>query len=242
MIENVKKSLLNFRDGNQIFLDYDGTLVPIVNDPENCYAPDELKQLLKILNDRYELYIVSGRTLEDLEKFLSMPLNFIYLHGLGAKVRGKDISLIDNIQTYTEKFQRVKNAILSDEFEGLRVYDKGFGVVFHLGLVPKKLHDEIIEKVEIAARENDLGLYYGKNLVEVKIMNINKGKAIRKLRNEKECMIAGDEETDEDAFRECRECISIHIGDGSSLAKFKLRDITEFRMILDYLAYRPRTS
>ncbi|WP_175266878.1 hypothetical protein [Acidiplasma cupricumulans] len=41
----------------QIFLDYDGTLVPIRNDPSNCYADSELDFILKYLDKYYELLL-----------------------------------------------------------------------------------------------------------------------------------------------------------------------------------------
>ncbi len=55
-----------------LFLDFDGTLVPIQKDYVKCYLPDEIKEQLRLLASAKQCYlsILSGRSLsEGFKKF-----------------------------------------------------------------------------------------------------------------------------------------------------------------------------
>lgn len=224
---------------DQIFLDYDGTLVPIVMDPEKCFLPTKMRQILKELDHKYELYIVSGRTLEDLKKFTGLELKFVYLHGLAMSDHGEIRTFIPDPERYNSAFNNIRKEMSLMSYAGLRIYDKQYGLVFHTGLVPDHLKGEIEDRVRLFAEENDMEVYRGTNLVEIKIKGVNKGVAIRNLRTDTKCLIAGDEDTDEYAFNMCPECINIHVGNKETAAKFKVQDISEMKNVLEYLAYKP---
>ena len=78
-------------------------------------------------------------------------------------------------------------------------------------------------------------LYLGKMIVELRIPGVNKGKAIRGIRNGRPAMIVGDDLTDEDAYRENPDAFSIHIGDGPTAAKHSLGNYLELRGLLTEL-------
>jgi trehalose 6-phosphate phosphatase len=241
-ITKLQQIIKNFSLKSQIFLDYDGTLVPIVMDPENCYAPESLRQLLKELDTKYELYIVSGRTIEDLRKFIGLDLNYIYLHGLMADLKGKKIEFVENTHEYINIFEKLNSENPFSPNIGVRMYSKPFGVVYHLGLVKAENLSYVKEIILRTCKEYNLEPYFGKNLIELKIPGVNKGSAIKSCRNQKQCLIAGDEETDEYAFNACSECITIHIGNSTTAAKFTVDNLDDFREILFTLAQRPLTS
>src|SRR5262245_65261350 len=48
-----------------VFLDYDGTLTPIVSRPEDAWLPDAMRQTLRSLAARLPVAILSGRDLDD---------------------------------------------------------------------------------------------------------------------------------------------------------------------------------
>ena len=48
-----------------VFLDYDGTLTPIVSHPEDASLSDSMRQTLRSLAARLPVAILSGRDLED---------------------------------------------------------------------------------------------------------------------------------------------------------------------------------
>jgi len=64
-----------------LFLDYDGTLAPIVDDPMQAFPHPEVPDLLRELDKKYPLWIVTGRNLNDLSVLLGVPLQGIGLHG-----------------------------------------------------------------------------------------------------------------------------------------------------------------
>lgn len=240
--KDIEESLSKLENNSQIFLDYDGTLVPIIMDPEKSYADSEIQEILKKLDRKYELYVISGRTLEDLKKFIGLDLNYIYLHGMFADLKGKHKDFVENPSEYFDIFRRLEKEMHFPAETGVRTYTKPYGFVVHLGLVEEELRHGIIEQVRKISKENKLEIYYGINLVELKVPGVNKGRAIRALRNDKECMIAGDEGTDEFAFLECPECLTIHIGNGKTAAGFSVENIVEFREILEYMIQSPEIS
>ena len=72
-----------------LILDFDGTLAPIVNTPEEASLSREMKNALEGLSSKKDLYlaILSGRSLEDLKKKVNIK-NIIYggTHGLEGEI------------------------------------------------------------------------------------------------------------------------------------------------------------
>ena len=227
---------MEIEGGSQIFLDYDGTLVPIIIDPEKCYAPQSLREILFNLSKKYELYIVSGRQIKELKDFIGLDINLIGMHGAVAYLDGREIPLVKDFYQYASRIEKVKEMNLQEKYDGLRVYDKSSGILFHLGLVNKNLWDKIRNEIESIALEYNMELYYGKQIIELKIPGVNKGDAIRRFRNGKPCLIAGDEDTDESGFIKCPECLSIHVGEGNTHAKYRVKNVEEFLSILKALS------
>ncbi|MGP6207322.1 trehalose-phosphatase [Cuniculiplasma sp. SKW3] len=230
--ERIRSEIIH---GSQIFLDYDGTLVPIVINPEECYADEKLKKLLSDISKNYELFIVSGRQISELRKFIGLDLNFIGMHGAVSYMNGREIPLVPGFYHYADRVKEISEMHLEYQYKGLRVYDKSSGILFHLGLVDAAIRDEITGRVEDIAKMYHMDLYRGKNVLELKIPGVNKGDAIRKFRNSMPCMIAGDEGTDEMAFNECRECLTIHVGTGKTIARYSVPDVYSFRKILEIM-------
>src|SRR6266702_419109 len=51
-----------------VFLDYDGTLTPIVDHPEDAWLSDSMRQVLRELTARVPVAIRSGRDLDDVRR------------------------------------------------------------------------------------------------------------------------------------------------------------------------------
>ena len=62
-----------------LLLDYDGTLAPIVNEPELAFISDETRAVLRTLAGKRPIGIISGRSNERLRTFLQ--LDQLYLAG-----------------------------------------------------------------------------------------------------------------------------------------------------------------
>ena len=65
-----------------VFLDYDGTLTPIVSDPDAATLSDHMRDAVGKLSDRATVAIVSGRAREKLRNFVQLPeLYYAGSHG-----------------------------------------------------------------------------------------------------------------------------------------------------------------
>ena len=50
-----------------LFLDFDGTLSPIVKHPEDAYISDDMKKALQKCSDKFTVSIISGRDMDDVK-------------------------------------------------------------------------------------------------------------------------------------------------------------------------------
>lgn len=223
----------------QIFLDYDGTLVPIRMNPEECYADGSLRTLLDSISRRYEMYIVTGRSMEDITEFVGSDYNIIALHGAVRRVDGKILENVSEMPRYRELCDSVysRKDEMESEFQGLRIYNKGGNLLFHTGLMDSEDARSRLERnVERLSRETGMELYRGKMIVELRIPGINKGSAIRSVANGSgKAIIAGDDVTDEEAFRENPYALRIKVGNGETLADFSVEDYRDMREVLGIL-------
>ncbi|MHB1493130.1 MAG: trehalose-phosphatase [Thermoplasmataceae archaeon] len=223
----------------QIFLDYDGTLVPIRMNPEECYPDKNLLQLLEKISASHELYIITGRSMEDITEFLGKDINVVALHGAIGRIGGKVVEFVPDLDRYRKLFKKIE-LNLRDKLKvpGLRFYEKDGGLVLHLGLVDPAYRSIILNEYDYLCREYGLEKYYGINIVEFRIRGVNKGRTITKLRKKgMQALIAGDEDTDEDSFLFNGDAITIRIGKGKTNAKYSVPDYMEFRKILHEIAY-----
>lgn len=238
--DKLKEELLRIRSNKPtIFLDYDGTLVPIRMDPEKCYPDDDLLKSLKRLRKDYRLFIVTGRSLEDITKFVGTEFDVIALHGAVKRVDGALANGIRDMQRYVEACNSifVHREEYERRFRGLRMYNKNGNILFHTGLMGDEDQKiELGEMIRLLSVENGMDIYRGKMIIELRIPGINKGVAIKSaLDGNSSAIIAGDDVTDEDAFRENPHALKIKVGGGPTLADYSVDDYRDIRKILDIL-------
>ncbi len=217
-----------------LFLDYDGTLVPISINPEDALATPDLIETLKALDLRYRMFIVTGRSLQEIMGFIGPGFNIIALHGAITSLKG---DLRYNIPDF-EHYEKIchdlytKKEVYIRQFTGLRIYNKGGNLLFHTGLMPPEYFDSLKDLVYELAQETGMSVYIGKRIMELRIPGINKGIAIKKYSAGMKKLIAGDDNTDEDAFKENPDAITIHVGPGESISRYRLSDSAEMLKLL----------
>ncbi len=232
IIEDVKRRSINL-----LFLDYDGTLVGLKMNPEDAVASEDLLSTLRKLAGKFQIYIVTGRALADLRGFLNDEFDVVALHGAVSYINHK-ISF--NVESF-QKYREICNDIYSrkDEyismFPGLRIYNKDGNLLFHFGLMSDKQHEELFHIVENLSKTTGMPVYKGKLIIELRIPGINKGIAIEKIRAGRDCMIAGDDTTDEEAFLENPDTLTVHVGGGESTSRYRLKDPDEMLLLLKSL-------
>jgi len=176
-----------------ILLDVDGVLAPIVSRPEDARVPDDLRDELRRLDDRYALVAcVSGRDGADARAVVGVPeLTYVGNHGLELNPAADE---------WAERL-----AEFLDTVEWPRTENKRLTASLHY----RDASDEAAARQEldaVAQRARDAGLVarYGRKVLElVPPIAAHKGTAIRLLLDENElerALYAGDDTTDLDAF------------------------------------------
>jgi trehalose-phosphatase len=229
-----------------LFLDYDGTLTPIVSSPELALCPREVKVLLEELRDSpYALLaIISGRSLEDLREKVGLPgLIYVGNHGLDIQnpvgMHKKKLSpsrekeLRNIIQALQESFGKIPGILLEDKGPILAVHYRNVAQKY-LGWIHKVLR-ETLEKWKGRWK-----IAHGKMVFEIRPgVDFHKGKAVRDiLRGSSGNLLPtyiGDDQTDEDAFREVKgRGITVFVGPGwlTTEAEYYLKDPSEVQEFL----------
>lgn len=237
-----------------LFLDYDGTLTPIVRRPELALLSSEARDVLRQLRllPGVEIGIISGRTLANLKKLISVS-GIFYAGNHGYEIQGPGLTYSypgsEEIKRCLGKIAARLKRVLSG-IKGLFVEDKGYTISIHYRQVrslKKVFEAKNIVKTELAAlRNNPLALSGGKKAWEIRpTAQWHKGKAVslilrhvEKMEKKKfSAVYIGDDRTDEDAFR-CLNGASIAVVSGTqkrSHAKYYVRSSGEVLKFLGQL-------
>ncbi|MGM1054960.1 MAG: trehalose-phosphatase [Bacteroidota bacterium] len=233
-----------------IFLDYDGTLTPIISDPDAAELPDDNRKMITDLSNSTPVAIVSGRDLRDLKSKIEID-TVIY-----AGSHGFDITGPDGLEMVHESENEVTPALdeaekyLKEqlkEIRGVKIERKKFAIAVHYRNVDQKDVQEVKEAVQKEADRNDiLKTGSGKKILELKPdIDWNKGYALdwltEKLGWDKEKYLRiyiGDDITDEDGFEALSDDgIGILVGTHGekTSASFALKNTNEVTKFLQYL-------
>jgi trehalose-phosphatase len=230
-----------------LFLDFDGTLTPIVETPDKAILSQEARNLLGLLSQKSncKIAIISGRTLPDIKKKLGLK-NIIYSGNHGFQIEGPKIKYeFLTPLVYRKALQQIKDR-LERELNGLGgvfVEDKKFSLVLHYRLAKKKYLNLIKtvfhEAVIMFLIKNKIRIRKGKKTLEVNPpINWDKGKAVlwlfarQRLALKRSAILPvyiGDDVTDEDAFRVLkRRGLTVFVGKpGNSTANYYLKNPRE---------------
>ncbi len=225
-----------------IFLDYDGTLVPFNDNPEECAPDQELTDILKVLSKKAELVIISGRKAATLELWLSeFNIDLIAEHGIKVKRKGGDWE--ENADLISNEWKNGARDIMEFYIQrtpGSFLEEKEHTLVWHYRKVEKGLGNlrsrELSSHMKHFMSNKGLDVIDGDHVVEVKPSAINKGKAaLERIKgiNPDFIMAFGDDRTDEDTFEALGEkANTIKVGSGFSFAKYAVENNEEVRTLL----------
>jgi trehalose 6-phosphate phosphatase len=202
---------LSLLEGASLFLDFDGTLVELVDRPDEVVADDSLRGLLDALNARLDgrLAVISGRSLAQLDAMLGPVAQAIALSGShGCENRWQGISARPH-RPPTLDTAAARLRPFAADYPGMLVEEKSFGVALHYRLCPEA-EDAAVAFAWQVARDLDLVLQGGKLMIEIRMPGGDKGVAVRRLmrrpimRGTRPVFI-GDDRTDEPAFEAAAE-------------------------------------
>ena len=194
-----------------VFLDYDGTLTPIVDKPEIAVLALSMRALVKALANRFPVAIVSGRDRNDVHRLVGLD-GLVYAGSHGFDIAGPAAGITyDGCGEYREMLSeagaRLRRQLSS--VSGALVECKRCSIAVHYRLVPEQQRSQIMAAVDaVLDEQKELRATAGDMVLEIQPKaDWNKGKAVswilRVLNLDSSDVVPsfiGDEVTDEDAF------------------------------------------
>ncbi|KAL9312890.1 hypothetical protein ACSQ67_018342 [Phaseolus vulgaris] len=184
-----------------IFLDYDGTLSPIVNDPERAFMSDEMRAAVCEVATYFPTAIISGRSRDKVKDFVK--LNNLYYagsHGMDIMApsmpvtssAGEHIDIAINKSGTEVPFQPAKKYLPAireilrilkievKEIKGAMIEDNGFCISVHFRQVQDEDYDLLEMKVKsVLENHPQFCLTEGKKVMEIRpSIKWNKGNAV----------------------------------------------------------------
>ena len=226
-----------------LFIDYDGTLMPFADRPENAPPDPEALELLKKLTDdpRNEVVIISGRNRKHLDEWLKdLPVQLSAEHGCWIRGRSEEWVTLEPMSSEWMERIRPMLEIWVDRTPGSYIEEKEYSIVWHYrGIHPGMGEQRVSELREaLVSVTEDLGLSMveGAKLLEIKPAGVNKGSAAHRwmCRDEIDFVLAiGDDRTDEDIFEIApSDAWTIRVGRGSTHAHWSMRNYRDVRALL----------
>ncbi len=236
-----------------LFLDYDGTLTPIVSDPEEAIISEKARNIVRELSSIITVGVISGRDRQNVAAKVNLE-NIIY-----AGSHGFDITGPDDLEMQYEP--GIKILPILDEAEnnlkeklkgmaGAQVERKKYAIAVHYRNVAEGSVQELKNAVNEELKQQDkLKIGAGKKILELKPdLDWHKGKALSWLLEKLELksdkyvpFFIGDDVTDEDALKVIKDTgIGIIVGlhEEKTSAGYRLEDTDEVIRFLDKLKNR----
>ena len=230
-----------------IALDFDGTLAPHVDHPDDARAIAGTREAVQALLDLpgVRVAFVSGRALVSLQH-VARPQSSVLLtgsHGIEMQLDTPDIelNLLSAELEHLDTLARVLEGI-SGSIAGTTIERKPAGLALHTRLATEKdgQRAEREAREQVADQLPGLTVREGKNVLEFSVRSSTKGDALAKLRDytgADRVFYAGDDVTDEDAFAALSDDdIGLKIGQGPTLAGYRVRSPQEVTQVLARIA------
>ncbi|WP_436923594.1 trehalose-phosphatase [Halosimplex amylolyticum] len=237
-------------------LDFDGTLAPIVDDPEAAWMPPTVRERVERLAScpSVDVAVVSGRALTDLRERVDVDgIAYAGNHGLELRYDGREV--------VNPEARRCRDAVdrvcdrLADRLAhvpGVEIENKNLTATVHVRQVPAERVPEVERSVRTTVEETvaagvPLEIRDGKAIREVRpAVDWDKGRAVEQVTDEAPHgwlpTYVGDDVTDEDAFRALDDergsldGLGVLVGERETAADYRLESPRDVREFLDLLA------
>ncbi|KAJ1291967.1 hypothetical protein BS78_02G357100 [Paspalum vaginatum] len=243
-----------------VFLDYDGTLSPIVEDPDRAFMSEEMRDAVRRLAERFPTAIVSGRSRDKVFDFVKLT-ELYYAGSHGMDIEGPANHVQANAEAvryqagseFLPVIEEVYHTLTAKmgPIAGATVENNKYCLSVHFRCVREEEWELVNEEVRSVLKEyQDLKLTHGRKVLEIRpSIKWDKGKALEFLlsslgyagRDDVFPIYIGDDRTDEDAFKVLRgmgQGIGILVSKfpKETAASYSLRDPAEVMGFLDKLA------
>lgn len=229
------------------FVDFDGTLAEIADDPAAVALDDRERRALAGIAAATggAVAVVSGRAVTDLDRLLApLVLPLAGVHGLERRDSAGSIS-----RSPADEDALGKAALgllaLKRQYPGLLMEKKPGSIALHFRRRPELEPLCMAATTALVDTHPSLQLLHGKMVIELKAGQATKADAIRDFMREspfrsRTPLFAGDDATDECGFLAMPEFAgtSIKVGPGQTAADYRAETIEEFRTWMSRLAAR----
>ncbi|KAM1471331.1 hypothetical protein COP2_043007 [Malus domestica] len=198
------EQISNYAKGKRIalFLDYDGTLSPIVDNPDCAFMSDAMRAAVKKVAKHFPTAIISGRSHDKVYEFVKLnELYYAGSHGMDIMApviqtinddqrncfkstdkKGKAVNLFQPAAEFLPMIREVFKLLVEStkDIEGAIVEDNKFCVSVHYRNVDEKSWPAVLQCVhEILKDYPRLHLTHGRKVLEVRpTINWDKGRAV----------------------------------------------------------------
>jgi trehalose 6-phosphate phosphatase len=242
--------------GVALFLDFDGTLAPIVEDPSGAQLFEGVRDALLRVVRRNSIVttVISGRAVEDV--YLRIRLDgVIYAGNHGHEIFGRDLRFIEpDADARRDPLRRLTEEVGSklSHVEGVMVEDKGLTISIHFRHVAENDRPAVEEALRPCVAEAGalFRLNPGRKAFDiVPRTGWHRGAAVRWILDHlhESGMLPiyfGDDQSDEDAFAVLEDAVTVRVGSApSTCARYRVSgpaEVYRFLLWLESRADEPR--
>jgi trehalose 6-phosphate synthase/phosphatase len=222
-----------------VFLDYDGTLTPLVRHPDLAAPSSTTRAVLRhlALDQRNQVVIISGRSMQTLaEWFDDLPLGLVAEHGLWRREKGRDWQASGPVSSDWKAQLRPILDQYAERLPGAMVEDKGHSLVWHYRMADpgqaQPLAAELLDRLSALLPNANAQVLQGSKIIEVRPAGVNKGAAARDWLSRRPAadfvLAVGDDTTDEDLFAAMPDdAHSIRVGSAPTCARYVAQEVED---------------
>lgn len=232
-----------------VFLDFDGTLSPIVDDPAAASLPDATRQAIEDLQQQAPVVIVSGRDADDVRDRVAVD-GLVYAGSHGFDVIWPDGQRTERGREHVERLRRAARRLETElaDVPGAEIEPKRFAVAVHHRRTPADQVPRIEAAVDrLVTSDGALRRSGGKQVLELRPdLDWDKGHTVLWLLTELGLdgtdvlpVYLGDDLTDEDAFEALTArgpslCVVVRGEDDerATSARYAISDVAEAAALL----------
>jgi trehalose-phosphatase len=240
-------------------LDIDGTLAPLQPRPEDSFVPEPTRQAVLALAAAPDVHValVTGRAAADGRRLARIDGAWVIgNHGIEAISPAGEAVVDSNAAPYRDDVAAAVEELtaLVGSIPGIRVEDKVWTLSVHYRLADAAVEPRLRQTMDEIAHKHGLRLVRGKKIFELRPpIHVHKGTAAVELSRllagpdlAASLFYAGDDRTDEDAFRALRatapHAVTVRVGGSiddqtaATAAEFTVPDEEALRGLLEWLS------
>jgi trehalose 6-phosphate phosphatase len=214
--------------------DFDGTLAPIVQHPNEAEMRPRTREVLRELAAAFPCVILSGRAGPDVAAKVGDICVARVLGNHGAEIAPEAFKIKPEVERWQAELDQKLNGS-----QGVWIENKGLSLAVHYRQASDK--PEMRRRILAAAREiRPARVFSGKQVINLTVKNApHKGLALASERKRLGCdwvLFVGDDENDEDAFSIGGNIIATRVGrKRDSQAEYYLKNQSEIDTLLERL-------